>query len=131
MDTDHFVEAHNGVVVSVSGPASDVGLSILKQGGNAVDAAIATAFALHVSYPLSGNIAGGGFMLVHPGPGKGEPIVIDYRECAPATATPTMYHERRIAIHAAMRRRPRNLRGSKWPATRFGTMTWANLSSRQ
>src|SRR5437868_5449477 len=88
---DHFVECHNGVVVSVSGPASDAGLSILKQGGNAVDAAIATAFALQVAYPVSGAIGGGGFMLVHPAQGAGDPVVFDYRECAPAAARPTMY----------------------------------------
>src|SRR6266576_2033593 len=66
--SDHAVECSHGVVVSVSGPASDVGLSILKQGGNAVDAAVATAFALAVAYPPAGNLAGGGFMLVHPAP---------------------------------------------------------------
>lgn len=81
-DPDHYVECHNGVVVSVSGPASDVGRDILKRGGNAVDAAIATAFALQVAYPLAGNIAGGGFMLIHPAPGGGDPVTIDYRECA-------------------------------------------------
>src|SRR5258708_11430422 len=83
-DPAHFVECHNGVVVSVSGPASDAGLFILKQGGNAVDAAIATAFALQVAYPLAGNIGGGGFMPVPPAPGKGNPVWFDYRETAPA-----------------------------------------------
>src|SRR4051794_12681444 len=72
----HTVECRNGVVVSVSGPASDVGLSILKQGGNAVDAAVATAFALAVAHPRSGNLGGGGFMLVHPAPGGGDPVAI-------------------------------------------------------
>ena len=90
-DPDHYIECHNGVVVSVSGPASDIGRDILKRGGNAVDAAIATAFALQVSYPLAGNIAGGGFMVIHPAPGQGDPTTIDYRECAPAIATRTMY----------------------------------------
>src|SRR5471032_1116396 len=70
-------EVKNGVVVSVSAPGSDVGLAILKQGGSAVDAAVATAFALAVTHPAAGNIGGGGFMVVHPP--KGKPVVIEYR----------------------------------------------------
>src|SRR5262245_1970991 len=62
--------AKNGLAVSVSAPASDTGLAILKQGGNAVDAAVATAFALAVTHPAAGNIGGGGFMMIHPGAGK-------------------------------------------------------------
>src|SRR5262245_32793172 len=73
------IEAEHGLVVTVSAPASDVGLEILRRGGNAVDAAVATAFALAVTYPAAGNIGGGGFMVVHPGGGK-EPVVIEYRE---------------------------------------------------
>src|SRR5262249_50609519 len=84
------VEARQGVVVSVSAPASDAGLEILKKGGNAVDATVATAFALAVTYPAAGNIGGGGFMVVHPG-AKGDPVVIEYRETAPAAATKDMF----------------------------------------
>src|SRR5207249_10352722 len=80
----------NGVVVSVCPEASAAGLSVLKAGGNAVDSAVATAFALAVTYPAAGNIGGGGFMLVYPG-GKAEPVVIDYREVAPHAATSTMF----------------------------------------
>src|SRR5947207_1391168 len=83
---DKAIDARHGMVVSVSAPASEVGVAILKKGGNAVDAAVATAFALAVTYPPAGNIGGGGFMVIHPG-ANAEPVVIDYRECAPAAAT--------------------------------------------
>src|SRR5438270_535426 len=82
----------NGVVVSVCPDASAVGLSVLKAGGNAVDAAVATAFALAVTYPAAGNIGGGGFMLVHPADHH-DPVVIEYRETAPAAASRTMYRK--------------------------------------
>jgi gamma-glutamyltranspeptidase / glutathione hydrolase len=85
------VRAKNGLVVSVCPIASEAGCSILKAGGNAVDAAIATAFALAVTHPAAGNIGGGGFMLVHPAPGQGQPDVIEYRETAPAAATKDMF----------------------------------------
>ena len=78
------------MVVAVSPAGADVGRDILQQGGNAVDAAVATAFAEAVTYPAAGNIGGGGFMLIYPG-GKTEPVVIDYRETAPSAATKTMF----------------------------------------
>src|SRR5688500_9589215 len=86
---DKVSEFKNGVVVSVTEPGSEVGLTILKQGGNAVDAAVATAFALAVSHPAAGNIGGGGFMVVHSA--KASPTVFDYRETAPAAAIRTMF----------------------------------------
>src|SRR3954466_7081539 len=84
-----IVTSKNGMVVSTSAPASDVGAAILRRGGNAVDAAVATAFALAVTHPSAGNIGGGGFMVIRPA--RGEPITIDYRERAPERSTPTMY----------------------------------------
>src|SRR5215813_7934781 len=83
------VASKRGVVVSVSGIASDVGASILAHGGNAVDAAVATAFALAVTHPSAGNLGGGGFMIVRTADGKATSF--DYREKAPAASTPTMY----------------------------------------
>ncbi len=77
------------VVVSDSQIASEVGAAILKQGGNAVDAAIATHFALAVTFPTAGNLGGGGFMVVRMA--DGQTSAIDYRETAPAAATRDMY----------------------------------------
>lgn len=79
----------NGAVVSAHPLASKVGLSILKQGGNAVDAAIATQLALAVVYPEAGNIGGGGFMVARLS--NGETVALDYRETAPASAHRDMY----------------------------------------
>lgn len=83
------VECENGAVVSAHPLASKIGLQILKLGGNAVDAAIATQLALAVVYPRAGNIGGGGFMI-----GRftnGELIALDYREKAPGKASRDMY----------------------------------------
>jgi gamma-glutamyltranspeptidase/glutathione hydrolase len=77
------------MVVSVHHLATDVGVDILKEGGNAVDAAVATGFALAVVYPYAGNIGGGGFMLIHLHDGKS--TFIDYREKAPLSASANMY----------------------------------------
>ncbi|MCB1669561.1 MAG: gamma-glutamyltransferase [Gammaproteobacteria bacterium] len=83
------VYARHGMVSSASRLASEVGVEILKQGGNAVDASIATAFALAVTWPAAGNIGGGGFMVYHGA--DGEATTIDFREKAPLAATQRMY----------------------------------------
>jgi len=83
------VRAQHGMVVSVHGLASQVGVDILEEGGNAVDAAVATGFALAVVHPPAGNIGGGGFMLIRMADGKTH--FLDYREKAPAAATRDMY----------------------------------------
>src|SRR5438093_681379 len=80
----------HGMVVAVSPPGADVGRDILRKGGNAVDAAVATALAMAVTYPSAGNLGGGGFMVIHPG-GKTPVTVIDYRETAPSAARRTMF----------------------------------------
>jgi gamma-glutamyltranspeptidase/glutathione hydrolase len=83
------VNVTHGAVVSAHPLASSAGITILQQGGNAFDAAIATQLALAVVYPAAGNIGGGGFMVAHTA--KGKNIAIDYREKAPAAATRDMY----------------------------------------
>jgi gamma-glutamyltranspeptidase / glutathione hydrolase len=80
------VTARHGMVVAQEARAARVGVEILQQGGNAVDAAVATGFALAVTYPRAGNLGGGGFMLIHLAKRK-QSIAIDYRETAPAATT--------------------------------------------
>jgi len=83
------VRTKHAMVVSVHHLATDAGVEILKQGGNAIDAAVATGFALAVVHPVAGNLGGGGFMLVRFA--AGNPTFIDYRERAPQAATANMY----------------------------------------
>jgi gamma-glutamyltranspeptidase/glutathione hydrolase len=83
------VAARHGMVASSEALASEVGVQILRAGGNAVDAAVAVGFALAVTYPVAGNIGGGGFMLIRLA--TGEAVVVDYREAAPAAASRNMY----------------------------------------
>lgn len=84
------VRAETQMVVSQEGQATEVGLAILRRGGNAVDAAVAVGFALAVTLPGAGNIGGGGFMLVHRAE-ENETLALDYRELAPASATVDMF----------------------------------------
>lgn len=82
--------ARNGMVVGPEQLAAEIGAHILRQGGNAVDAAVATGFALAVTYPRAGNLAGGGFMLIHL-ENDDRQTLIDYRESAPAAASRDMF----------------------------------------
>src|SRR5208337_410261 len=83
------VHAQHGIVVSIHELASRAGVEIMQGGGNAVDAAVATGFALAVVHPAAGNVGGGGFMLVRMADGKTH--FLDYREKAPAAARRDMY----------------------------------------
>ncbi|AIQ98679.1 gamma-glutamyltransferase [Pluralibacter gergoviae] len=88
-DVFHPVRAQNGMVASVDAAATRVGVSVLKQGGNAVDAAVAVGYALAVTHPQAGNLGGGGFMLIRLKDGR--TTAIDFREMAPAAASRDMF----------------------------------------
>jgi gamma-glutamyltranspeptidase / glutathione hydrolase len=83
------IRAQKGMVTSQNEMASRIGADVIKEGGTAVDAAVATAFALAVVHPTAGNIGGGGFLVYRPA--KGDAVAYDFREMAPAKASPTMF----------------------------------------
>ena len=89
--TGRYISAVHGIVVTAHPVSSAVGASVLKKGGNAIDAAVATEFALAVCYPEAGNIGGGGFMVVRLKDGSSD--VIDYREKAPLKALRISYNQ--------------------------------------
>ncbi len=130
--TPGVVESKDGMVVSVSAPASDIGASILAKGGNAVDAAVATAFALAVTHPSAGNIGGGGFMVIRLADGTA--TTIDYRERAPGRSTPTMYLDKDGKIDRSLTARgwlapgvPGTVRGLELAHRKFGKLPWADV----
>jgi gamma-glutamyltranspeptidase/glutathione hydrolase len=118
-----------GVVVSASRPASEVGAAVLGRGGNAVDAAVATGFALAVTYPAAGNIGGGGFMVVRLPDGTA--TTFDFRETAPAAARPDMFLDAEGRIDTSRIRAgylavgvPGTVRGLALAHGRFGRLPW-------
>ncbi|MBN9520504.1 gamma-glutamyltransferase [bacterium] len=120
------VEAANGMVVCVSPPAAGVGVAILKKGGNAVDAAVAVAFAMAVTWPEAGNIGGGGFMMVAP-PGKA-PTCVEYRETAPAAAGPTLFADGRVTAYSHKASGvPGTIRGLALAHGKYGKLPWKDV----
>jgi len=121
----------HGAVSSAEAHASEVGLAILKRGGNAVDAAIAVGFALAVTHPSAGNLGGGGFMVVRMADGK--TAAFDYREVAPGAATRDMYldakgNPTRASVDGAKAAGiPGTVAGLALAHERFGTIAWAEL----
>jgi gamma-glutamyltranspeptidase / glutathione hydrolase len=121
----------HGAVASAEANASDIGLAVLKRGGNAVDAAVAVAFALGVTHPSAGNIGGGGFMVIRRPDGTS--TTIDYREVAPAAATRDMYldaegkptDESRLGPRAAGI--PGVVRGLALAHRKYGRLRWREL----
>ncbi|MGA7996288.1 MAG: gamma-glutamyltransferase [Bradyrhizobium sp.] len=89
-DGIHAVAAEHGMVVAQEKIAARIGADVLRRGGNAIDAAVATGFAMAVTYPRAGNIGGGGFMVIHSADHH-EDIAIDYRETAPNATTPDIF----------------------------------------
>lgn len=123
------VTSRDGMVISTSAPASDVGAAILKKGGNAVDAAVATAFALAVTHPSAGNIGGGGFMVIRLADGSS--TTVDYRERAPIRSTPTMYLDstgkivrQRTATGYLAPGVPGTVRGLALAHSKYGKLAW-------
>ena len=82
--------AERGMVVAQEKTAARIGAEILRRGGNAIDAAVATGFAMAVTYPRAGNLGGGGFMVIHLAE-RHEDVAIDYRETAPGAITPSIF----------------------------------------
>jgi gamma-glutamyltranspeptidase/glutathione hydrolase len=127
------VESANGMVVCASDIACDVGAAVLARGGNAVDAAVATAFAMAVTYPAAGNIGGGGFMLVRRAGGD-DVRAFDFRERAPMLSTPTMYLDSLGNIDRALTATgylapgvPGTVRGLALAHRKHGTLPWADV----
>ena len=83
-------QAKNGMIVSGEKIATEIGLQVLKDGGNAIDAAVTIGFVLSVTFPQAGNIGGGGFMLIYSAKDQ-QVVAIDYREKAPAKASKDMF----------------------------------------
>jgi gamma-glutamyltranspeptidase/glutathione hydrolase len=130
--TSHPVRGQNGVVSSSSAIASAAGVEIMKKGGNAVDAAIAVAFAEAVTWPTGGNIGGGGFLIYHGA--DGEATAFDFREKAPLASSRTMYldadgdvrdnsnHDSLLAVGV-----PGTVAGMELAHQRFGSLPWEDL----
>ena len=126
------VIGRNGMVASAHPEASQVGLNILKAGGNAVDAAIAVQFALAVVYPGAGNIGGGGFMVYRDNAGKA--YTLDYREKAPGHASQNMYLDSLGNVRAGLSISghlasgvPGSVDGMAEAHKRFGKLPWSKL----
>lgn len=126
------IPAKNGMVVTEQRLASEVGLQILKQGGNAVDAAVAVGYALAVTHPCCGNLGGGGFMLIHLANGKD--TFINFREKAPLAATRTMYLDEQGNVVPGLSTKgylavgvPGTVLGFDRALSAYGTMTRADV----
>jgi len=128
----HPVRAENGLVVSSDPIASEVGVEILKKGGNAIDAAVATAFALAVTLPGAGNIGGGGFLVYHGS--DGTVTTFDFREKAPLAASETMFLDEKGEIRNKSNQQgllsvgvPGTIAGLVLAHERLGKLSWTEI----
>lgn len=126
------VTSDDGLVVCVSAPACDAGADVLARGGNAVDAAVATGFALAVTHPSAGNIGGGGFMIIRAASGRA--TAFDFREKAPLRSTPTMYLDAQGNIDRTLTAAgylapgvPGTVRGFAAAHKKFGRLPWKDV----
>ncbi len=126
------VGARSGMVVSAHHLASDAGVAVLRRGGNAVDAAVAVAYALAVTYPAAGNIGGGGFMTIRLRDGR--TTFIDFRETAPMAARAAMYQDRAGKVIPGLSTRgylsvgvPGTVAGLELARSRYGTRSRQEL----
>jgi gamma-glutamyltranspeptidase/glutathione hydrolase len=127
-----LVESKKGMVVTTHPLATEIGLSILKKGGNAIDAAIAVNFALAVCHPSAGNIGGGGFLVYRNT--KGKVFVLDYREKAPSASSKDMYLDasgnvipEKSFIGVFSVGVPGTVAGMEEMHRKFGSLTWKEL----
>src|SRR4051812_9176252 len=124
------LHARHGMVVAMEAIASEVGVSVLKAGGNAVDAAVAVGFALAVTHPFAGNIGGGGYMVIRMADGRA--TFIDFRERAPEKSTRGMYLDgqgnlTRDSIEGWRSSGvPGSVRGFELASTKFGKRKWSD-----
>lgn len=125
-DRIEAIPSNGGVVVSDSRIASQIGRDVLLDGGNAVDAAVATAFALAVSWPEAGNIGGGGFMLVRPANGK-KPVCVDYRETAPISMNKNSFNRSDTTFTQKAVGVPGTVRGLGMAHAKYGRLEWSRL----
>src|ERR1700752_5088551 len=111
-----------------SSPGDGGGGAMLREAGTPFDAAVATGFALAVTWPEAGNIGGGGFMMIRPAGPKSEPVDIDYRETAPSAATSTLFGEqgRKPYLTVGV---PGSVAGLALAHEKFGKLAWKELVS--
>ena len=126
------VAAENGMVVSAQHLATQVGIEVLKRGGNAVDAAVAVGYALAVAYPAAGNLGGGGFMTIQLADGR--KTFLDFRETAPKGATANMYLDKDGNVVAGLSTKghlavgvPGSVAGMEYAREKYGTMKRADV----